>query len=112
MTKAKQMTCKRCNGSGYYMSDERVCYSCNGKGELVADKFFRSVGVSGLFFGVTGPVCDMGVNKGTVCKEVMRASSAAELMKNLEAGSSVAEINEEQARAFFKRYGTSTRKAA
>jgi DnaJ-class molecular chaperone len=103
----KTTKCRRCNGTGLVFTD-RVCFGCNGAGHIVADKFLRIVGTTGEFFGVTGPVAKYGVNAGKQSKGILRAVSGDALANNVEAGATVQQITEEQARKFFDKYGVTT----
>ena len=101
----KQLTykkCPRCNGSGLY-SDRGICFSCGGKGSYIADRFTRAFGLSGEFFGVTGPVMTNGMR----VKCIVRAANVDEAKADLESGCNIKPISEEQARKFFKLYGDS-----
>jgi hypothetical protein len=100
MTKTLTKNCGRCAGTGFVFTD-RVCFGCNGAGVVVADIFLRIIGTSGEFFGITGPVVNGKQFKGI-------ARSASDLID----GYTAKVITEEQARAFFKRYGVSTEVAA
>lgn len=94
----KTIKCCRCNGTGFYCNATgRVCFRCNGEGVVVADVFLRTVGTGGEFFGITGPVVNGKQFKGI-------ARSASDLME----GYTAKPITEDQARAFFKRYGVDT----
>jgi len=100
MTNATTKKCPRCSGTGFVFTD-RVCFSCNGAGVVVADVFLRTVGTSGGFFGITGPVVNGKQFKGI-------ARNASDLID----GYTAKAVTEDQARAFFKRYGISTEIAA
>lgn len=100
MTKSLYKTCPRCSGTGSVFTG-RICFSCNGAGKVVADVFLRVLGTSGEFFGITGPVVN-----GTQFKGIARDAS------DLIDGYVAKAITEDEARAFFKRYGTSTQVAA
>ena len=105
-TKTSYKKCPRCSGTGIY-SQRGVCFACNGNGAYAADPLSRVFGASGEFFGVSGPAAN-----GTVYKGIVRAANAEELAADLIQGYTFKPISEEQARAFFKRYGASTRVAA
>jgi len=105
MAKSLYKTCTRCNGSGMYCNGR--CFGCDGAGRYAADKFLRALGNSGLFFGVSGNVV-----KGKRSKSIARAESAEKLASEYMAGVTIKEITEEQARAFFKRYGWMTEVSA
>jgi hypothetical protein len=94
--------CPRCNGSGLYF-DRGICFSCGGKGSYIADRFTRAFGLSGEFFGVTGPVMTNGMR----VKCIVRAANVDEAKADLESGCNIKPISEEQARKFFKLYGDS-----
>jgi len=92
--------CPRCSGTGIY-AQRGFCFACNGEGAYAADSFLRVLGKSGEFFGITGPVVS-----GKQFKGIARGAS------DLIDGYTAKVITEEQARAFFKRYGVSTEVAA
>jgi len=94
--------CPRCSGTGIY-AQRGVCFACNGNGAYAADSFIRALGLSGEFFGVTGPVVN-----GKQLKSIVRASNVEALTADLMDGYTVKAISETQARTFFKRYGVST----
>ncbi|HSG19277.1 MAG TPA: hypothetical protein VLA31_00775 [Burkholderiaceae bacterium] len=100
MIKSLYKTCPRCSGTGFVFTD-RACFGCNGAGRIVADVFLRTLGTSGEFFGITGPIVNGKQFKGI-------AREASDLID----GYTVKAITEDQARAFFKRYGISTEVAA
>ena len=100
MTKSLYKTCARCNGTGFVFTD-RICFGCCGSGKVVADVFLRTVGTSGKFFGITGPIINGKQFKGI-------AREAGDLID----GYTAKAITEDQARSFFKRYGLSTEVAA
>jgi hypothetical protein len=60
------------------------------------------------FFGVTGPVMANGMR----VKCIVRAVNVEAAKADLESGCTIKPISEEQARAFFKRYGDSTKVSA
>jgi len=103
MTKTLYKKCPRCSGTGFVFTD-RVCFGCNGKGTKVADVFLRVIGLNGEFFGITGPIVN-----GKRFKGIDRGSR---VVNDLIEGYTAKPITEEQARAFFKRYGVSTEVAA
>ncbi len=94
--------CPRCSGTGIY-AQRGICFACNGNGAYVSDLFIRTLGLSGEFFGITGPVVN-----GKQSKSIARASSAESLAADLINGYTLQAISEEQARAFFKHYGIHT----
>jgi hypothetical protein len=98
--------CPRCSGTGVY-AQRGVCFSCNGNGAYVADPFTRVFGLTGEFFGITGPVIN-----GKQIKSIARAKDTKALLADLMDGYTFKSINEEQARIFFKRHGVSTEVAA
>jgi len=99
----KTIKCCRCNGTGFVFRD-RVCFRCNSAGVVVADIFLRTVGASGEFFGITGPVVN-----GKQLKSIARG---AKVLDDLIDGYTAKAITEEQARKFFKSYGVSTQISA
>lgn len=106
MNKTLYKKCPRCSGTGIY-AQRGLCFACNGNGAYAADSFVRVLGVSGEFFGVTGPTIN-----GKQLKSIVRASDVEALTADLMDGYAVKAISEDQARAFFKRYGVSTEVAA
>jgi len=106
MTKTLYKKCPRCSGTGVY-GQSGLCFACNGNGAYAADSFVRTLGLSGEFFGVTGPAIN-----GKQLKSIARASSVEALTADLMDGYTVKIISEEQARTFFKRHGVSTQVAA
>ena len=92
----KTIKCCRCNGTGVVFGD-RQCFRCNGAKQVVADVFLRTIGTSGEFFGISGPIVNGKQFKGI-------ARSANDLID----GYTAKPITEEQARQFFKNYGVST----
>jgi hypothetical protein len=94
----KTIKCCRCSGTGFYCNaDGRICFRCNGAGTVVADAFLRVMGTGGKFFGITGPVINGEQFKGI-------ARNTNDLMD----GYTAEPITEDQARAFFSRYGVDT----
>lgn len=106
MSSVAYVKCGRCGGSGLY-GDRGWCFRCAGAGSVVKDPFLRVIGVSGEFFGVTSEAVN-----GRRTKYIARAKSAADLAADMIGGYTLTPITEEQARAFFKRYGLSTEVAA
>jgi len=105
-TQSTHKKCPRCSGTGLY-GDSGFCFSCNGNGEYLADPLARILGASGEFFGVTGPVVN-----GKISKSITRCADAKALAADLIEGYAFKAISEDQARAFFKRYGVRTEVSA
>lgn len=105
MTASLYKDCPRCSGTGIY-AGRGWCFACAGNGEYIRDTFLRAVGLKGDFFGAT-----YSIRHGVVGKEVVRGRIDA-LQADADAGCVFTPITEEQARKFFKRYGTRTEIAA
>lgn len=123
MNEIKMKTCRRCRGTGLvsspvvYCGVPGGCYTCALVGQVPVDKFYREVGTKGTFFGISLPIKAYAfrTDEGKVIKvlkEIRRAKSADSIMKDSEAGTVVTEITEEQARAFWTKYGLYTEVAA
>jgi len=98
--------CPRCSGTGIY-AQRGLCFACGGNGAYAADPLARALGSTGEFFGITGPVVN-----GKRLKSIERAINADAVIADLIDGYTLKPISEEQARAFFKRYGVRTEVSA
>lgn len=102
MTNAKQITCRRCKGSGFLAGvvlSQGRCFGCMGRGTVFADKFdemFRDT--SGDWFGFSR------TDRAGVTHKSINRCSAPRVTRDV----TVTQITEEQARKFFARYGLST----
>lgn len=105
----KQVTCKRCKGTGLvdshvvYAGIPGGCYNCAATGKVYVDKFYAEFHKKqGDYYGFTttyrhGLFVDKGIAR---CTE--------EETKRVDSQTTVTKITEEQARKFFARYGVST----
>lgn len=100
----KTLKCGRCRATGFtnFEREGGVCFRCDGKGFNYADKFVDTFGIGGRFFGVSFTLF------GSTTKIIQRAGSAESILRDAMDGTQVTQITEEQARAFFAKYGKQT----
>jgi hypothetical protein len=104
-----KIKCSRCGGTGnvggpvVHSGAPGTCFNCDGTGEVYKDKFFRSIGVSAKYWGVSYRV------SGAVRKELLTDREKLDLEGNIIDGQDTkfSAITEEQARKFHARYGRS-----
>ena len=106
----EKMTCKRCKGKGLinshvvYAGIPGGCFSCSATGEVYKDPFYRNVGYSEKYFGIT---CIRYYNENNpnngVYKQLCGDIKEMEEIKKF-AGKNyrIVEISEEQARKTWK----------
>lgn len=112
--------CKRCKAQGWgsWVVNGGICFNCNGRGWTYADKFVEVYSAKpGRFFGVSMQLAACYAPL-TVLKcirteaEIVKDGATVEKCLALDParGTKYTEITEEQARAFFAKYGTEVRK--
>lgn len=107
---AKQITCRRCKGSGnvggpvLFAGQPGGCFNCACTGKMYVDKFDQQYArAKGEFYGFTYVI------NGATVKQIGRVEKHDLLVSR---GTAVAEITEDQARKFFAKYGERTTLAA